>query len=275
MSVETSPVVLITGASSGIGQAAAHLFVERGWHVAATMRNPSDGTAQAEHQRVLVLPLDVTDPASVEAAIAATLEHFSRIDVVVNNAGYGLFGPFETATDEQIRRQFATNVDGIFTVTRAVLPAMRRQGSGMIINVASIGGLITLPFFSLYHATKFAVVGFTESLSFELAPRGIRAKVIAPSEVDTNFSGRSLVRTFVEGEHAYSDTLSKIMAAMNARRGNYSSAALVAETIFTAATDGTDRVMYVAGSDAEQAFTLLHSLSEAERLEMIRQLSGL
>ena len=276
MSVETSPVVLITGASSGIGQAAALLFVERGWRVAATMRNPSDGAALAEHQRVTVLPLDVTDHASVEAAIAATLEHMGRIDVVVNNAGYGLFGPFETATDEQIRRLFATNVDGVFAVTRAVLPAMRRQGSGTIINVASIGGLIAQPFFSLYHATKFAVVGFTESLSFELAPLGIRAKVIAPGGVTTNFAGRSLARTFAEGEeHAYGDTLSKVIAATNARRSNYSSAALIAETIFTAATDGTGRVMYVAGPDAEQIFALLHSVSEAEGLEMVRQQFGL
>jgi NAD(P)-dependent dehydrogenase (short-subunit alcohol dehydrogenase family) len=275
MSVETSPVVLITGASSGIGQAAAYLFVERGWRVAATMRNPSDGAALAEHQRVTVLPLDVTDPASVEAAIAATLEHLGRIDVVVNNAGYGLFGPFETATDEQIRRQFATNVDGVFAVTRAVLPAMRRQGSGTIINVASIGGLIAQPFFSLYHATKFAVVGFTESLSFELAPLGIRAKVIAPGGVTTNFAGRSLALTFAEGEHAYDDTLSKVIAATNARRSNYSSAASIAETIFTAATDGTSRVMYVAGPDAEQIFALLHSVSEAEGLEMVRQQFGL
>ena len=275
MSVETSPVVLITGASSGIGQAAALLFVERGWRVAATMRNPSDGAALAEHQRVTVLPLDVTDHASVEAAIAATLEHMGRIDVVVNNAGYGLFGPFETATDEQIRRLFATNVDGVFAVTRAVLPAMRRQGSGTIINVASIGGLIAQPFFSLYHATKFAVVGFTESLSFELAPLGIRAKVIAPGGVTTNFAGRSLALTFAEGEHAYDDTLSKVIAATNARRSNYSSAASIAETIFTAATDGTSRVMYVAGPDAEQIFALLHSVSEAEGLEMVRQQFGL
>ena len=276
MSVETSPVVLITGASSGIGQAAALLFVERGWRVAATMRNPSDGAALAEHQRVTVLPLDVTDHASVEAAIAATLEHMGRIDVVVNNAGYGLFGPFETATDEQIRRLFATNVDGVFAVTRAVLPAMRRQGSGTIINVASIGGLIAQPFFSLYHATKFAVVGFTESLSFELAPLGIRAKVIAPGGVTTNFAGRSLALTFAEGEElAYGDTLSKVIAATNARRGNYSSASSIAETIFTAATDGTGRVMYVAGPDAEQIFALLHSVSEAERLEMVRQGFGL
>ncbi|TIO52353.1 MAG: SDR family oxidoreductase [Mesorhizobium sp.] len=275
MSIEGSPVVLITGASTGIGHAAAHLFAERGWRVAATMRNPSASAAPVQDQQVTVLPLDVTDPASVKTAVAAALEQFGRIDVVVNNAGYGLFGPFETASDEQIRRQFATNVDGVFAVTRAVLPAMRRQGSGTIINVASLGGLITLPFFSLYHATKFAVVGFTESLSFELAPLGIRAKVIAPGGVATDFAGRSLAQTFAEGEHAYSRTLSKVMAAMTARRGNYSSPKSIAETIFTAATDGTGRVLYLAGPDAEQAFALRQSLSEAERLEMVRQHSGL
>jgi len=275
MPVETSPVVLITGASTGIGRATANLFAERGWRVAATMRNTSNGVSLAEHQRVTVLPLDVTDPSSVAAAVAATLEHFGRIDVAVNNAGYGLFGPFETSTDEQIRRQFATNVDGVFAVTRAVLPVMRRQGSGAIINVASLGGLITLPFFSLYHATKFAVVGFTESLSFELAPLGIRAKFVAPGGVATDFASRSLARTFAEGKHAYGDTLSKVMAVMSARRGNYSGAGSIAEIIFTAATDGTGQVMYLAGPDAEQAFALRQRLSEAERLAMVRQHSGL
>lgn len=275
MTTETDPVVLITGASSGIGLAAANLFAERGWNVVATMRTPSQGALLAEHQRITVLPLDVTDPMSVKTAVAATLERFGRIDVLVNNAGYGLFGPFETATDEQIHRQFATNVDGVFTVTRAVLPAMRQQTSGTIINVASLGGLITLPFFSLYNATKFAVVGFTESLSFELAPLGIRAKFIAPGGVSTDFSGRSLARTFAGEKHAYGDTLAKVLAAMNARRGAYSSPAAIAEIIFTAATDGTGRVMYLAGPDAEQFFGLHQTLSEAERLKMVRQHSGL
>lgn len=275
MSMEASPVVLITGASSGIGRAAANLFAERGWRVAATMRNPADGAELVKHQGIAVLPLDVTDPASVEAAVKTTLEQFGKIDAVVNNAGYGLFGPFETATDEQIRRQFATNVDGIFAVIRAILPTMRRQGSGTIINVASLGGLITLPLFSLYNATKFAVVGFTESLSFELAPLGIRAKYIAPGGVATEFAGRSLARTFADGENAYSDTLSKVMAAMNTRRSNYSTAASIAEVIFTAATDGTGQVMYLAGQDAEQAYSLQRSLSEPQRLEMVRRHSGL
>jgi NAD(P)-dependent dehydrogenase (short-subunit alcohol dehydrogenase family) len=275
MSVETSPVVLITGASSGIGLAAANLFAARGWRVAATMRNPSDGAALEQHEGVKVLPLDVTDTDSVEAAVAATLEHFGRIDVLVNNAGYGLFGPFETATDEQIRRQFATNVEGIFAVTRAVLPAMRSQGSGTIINVASLGGLIALPFFSLYNASKFAVVGFTESLSFELAPLGIRAKFIAPGGVATDFSGRSMAYSVAAGEPAYDATLAKVMTALGERRGNYSSAESIAETLFTAATDGSDRVMYLAGADAEQIYALQRNLSEAERLAMVRQHSGL
>lgn len=275
MSVETSPVVFITGASSGIGQAAATLFAERGWRVVATMRNHADGAELARHQGVAVLPLDVTDPASAEAAVTATLERFGRIDVLLNNAGYGLVGPFETATDEQIRRQFATNVDGIFSMTRAVLPTMRRQGSGTIINVASLGGLISMPFFSLYNATKFAVVGFTESLSYELAPLGIRAKFIAPGGVATEFGGRSQVRTFTEDRNPYSDTLSKAMSALGGRRGNYSTAESIAEVIFKAATDDTGQVMYLAGQDAEQIYTLQKNLSESQRLEMVRQHSGL
>ncbi|WP_028100651.1 SDR family oxidoreductase [Pseudoduganella violaceinigra] len=275
MTTETQAVVLITGASSGIGLAAAQLFAQRGWRVAATMRNPSDGAQLAAQAGVTVLAMDVTDPASVNAAVAATLEKFGRIDALVNNAGYGLFGPFETATDEQIRRQFATNVDGIFATTRAVLPAMRKQGSGAIVNVASIGGLVTLPFFSLYHATKYAVVGFTESLSFELAPLGIRAKCIAPGGVATDFAGRSLVRTFGDGGNAYSDTLNKVTAAISERRAGYSSPESIAEVIYRAATDDTGQVMYAAGQDAEQIFHLRQSLPEAERLAVTRQRSGL
>ncbi len=275
MSNQSNPVVLITGASSGIGLAAAQLFAQRGWRVAATMRNPAQGAELAARPNVLVLPLDVTDAASIKSAIAATLAQFGRIDALVNNAGYGLFGPFETATDEQIRRQFATNVDGIFATTREVLPTMRKQGSGTIINIASVGGLVTLPFFSLYHATKYAVVGFTESLSFELAPLGIRAKFVAPGGVATDFAGRSLAQTFDGNENAYSDTLAKSMAAISARRAGYSSAASIAEVIFKAATDEAAQVMYLAGADAEQIFKLRQSLPESERLAVTRQHSGL
>lgn len=275
MSLKSSPVVLITGASSGIGQAAANLFAERGWRVAATMRNCADGAALTRHLGLKLLALDVTDAASVHAAVAATLEQFGQIDAVVNNAGYGLFGPFETASDEQIQRQFATNVEGVFAVTRAVLPAMREQGGGTIINVASLGGLVAIPFFSLYNATKFAIVGFTESLSYELAPLGIRAKFIAPGGVATDFAGRSLARSVADGESAYGDSLAKALAAMDARRTNYSSPESIADIIFKAATDGTGQVMYLAGQDAEQVYSLQRGATESQKLAMVRQYAGL
>jgi NAD(P)-dependent dehydrogenase (short-subunit alcohol dehydrogenase family) len=275
MTIETSPVVLITGASSGIGHAAAVLFAKRGWQVVATMRHVADGAELSLINNVKVLQLDVTDAKSIDVAVATTLSQFGRIDALINNAGYGLFGPFETASEEQIRRQFATNVDGIFSVTRAVLPTMRSQGSGTIVNVASLGGIIPLPFFSLYNATKFAVVGFTEALSYELAPQGIRAKTIAPGGVATDFAGRSMARTFEDGENPYSDSLNKALTAMGERRGNYSSPESIAEVIFTAATDDNGKVMYLAGEDAEQGFAMHQSLAENQRLETVRRYAGL
>ncbi|MFA8356919.1 SDR family NAD(P)-dependent oxidoreductase [Burkholderia ubonensis] len=149
----SSSVALITGGSSGIGEAAVNLVAERGWHVAATMRNPANGAELAGPQGIAILPLDVH-----YASATATIERFARIGEVVNNAGYGLFNPFEAAIDKQIHRQFATIVDSIFAVTRAILQMIQRQSSGMIVNGASLVDLITLPLFLLYNATKFAVV---------------------------------------------------------------------------------------------------------------------
>lgn len=275
MITETTPVVLITGASSGIGHATAILFAKRGWNVVATMRKPLDGEDLAQNPKIRVLQLDVTDASSVESAVAETLKQYGRIDALINNAGYGLFGPFETATDEQIRHQFATNVDGIFAVTRAVLSTMRKQGRGSIINIASLGGIIPLPFFSLYNATKFAVVGFTEALSYELAAFGIRAKTIVPGDVATDFAGRSMAKTFGNEESPYSAMLTNALTAMGGRRSNYSTPETIAEVIYTAATDETGKIMYLAGPDAEQGFELHRSLPEMQRLEMVRQHAGL
>jgi NAD(P)-dependent dehydrogenase (short-subunit alcohol dehydrogenase family) len=164
--------ILITGCSTGIGRAAARLFASRGWSVTATMRRPEDAGDLAPAGDIRVERLDVVDVASVERAIARALEAFGRLDVVVNNAGIGAFGPFETASRELIERQIGTNLVGVFNVTRAALPAMRAQKSGVIVNISSIGGLTTLPLNAIYHATKYAVVGFTEGLAYELAPFG-------------------------------------------------------------------------------------------------------
>lgn len=241
---------LITGCSSGIGAAAARHFAAQGWAVAATMRDPAQGAALKEAGEVETLALDVTDKASIARAVEATLARFGRIDVLVNNAGYGLFGPFETASEADIEKQFATNLFGLFDVTRAVLPTLRAQKSGVLVNVASIGGLTTFPMNSLYHATKFAVVGFTESLNFELAPFGVRAKVVCPGGVATDFAGRSLATTFKDDRHPYAEGVAKTIAAFGRNRARYSSAEKIAEGIYGAATDGTRTIRYVLGDDA-------------------------
>src|SRR5829696_6606028 len=153
-------VVLITGASSGIGLETAKLFQTKNWKVAATMRVP---TKVAELHNIIDLEcvrLDVTNVASIRTAIDTTLEKFGRIDVVVNNAGYGLLGPFEAASDEQIRRQVETNLFGVMNVCREIIPYFREQKRGMIVNISSVGGQTAFPFSSLYHATKWAVEGF-------------------------------------------------------------------------------------------------------------------
>src|SRR5215469_12840168 len=160
--------LFITGASTGIGRAAALFFRDKGWNVAATMRNPADHSGLAS-STVRTIPLDVTKSVTIRPALDQALQAFGSIDVLVNNAGYGAFGPLEAASDEQIERQFATNVTGLMAVTREFLPHFRERSSGVVINISSVGGRATFPLSSLYHATKWAVEGFSEALNFELA----------------------------------------------------------------------------------------------------------
>lgn len=267
--------VLITGCSSGIGAAAAQEFAKRGWRVAATMRNPADGHALASVPGVRLVPLDVTDTASIRAAVADLLAAFGAIDVLVNNAGFGSFGPFEPASDALIERQFRTNVFGPFDLIRAVLPSMRAAGAGVIVNVTSIGGLLTVPFYSIYHATKFALDGFSEGLRYELDPLGITVKIVAPGGVSTNFAGRSLARTFEGDGGPYASTLGRVVAAFAARRGAYSTPEEIAATIYRAATDGTDQLRYVAGPDAEEAMAARKSVSAEDFIRGVKSRFGL
>ena len=187
-----SKTVLITGASSGIGRVTTELMLERGWQVAATSRDPAALSALGGGKTLLPLPLDVTNEASIAAAVSAVLDRFGGIDVLVNNAGYGLFGPLEGATQEEIELQFRTNVFGALAVIRHVMPSMRGRRSGTIINISSIGGRMGAPFASLYHASKFAIEGFSESFRYEASLHGIRVKVIEPGHFKTGFISRSL-----------------------------------------------------------------------------------
>lgn len=269
--------VLITGCSSGIGAAAVQAFAAAGWNVAATLRRPESTPFDSDRGTIEAFALDVTDRSSIDAAIGQVMARFGRIDVLINNAGYGLFGPFETASPAVIERQFQTNVFGLFDVTRAVLPILRAQGSGVIINVASLSGLVAMPLYSLYAASKFAVVGFSESLSHELAPLGIRVKVFAPGSVATAFSGRSQARTFEGDGGPYAGPIRRVVSAFEANRasGAVASPQQVAQALFGAATDGSPQVRYVVGDDALALLQLRRDLGEEALLGVIRQRAGL
>jgi NAD(P)-dependent dehydrogenase (short-subunit alcohol dehydrogenase family) len=180
---------LITGTSSGLGRLLAERLLQRGERVVATLRREGtfDDLKKQYDARLHVLTLDVTEVRAVRANIAAAFEAMGHIDVVVNNAGYGLFGAAEEVTDEQIDRQIATNLTGSIQVIRAALPHLRRQGGGRIIQVSSEGGQIAYPNFSLYHATKWGIEGFVESVAKEVAPFGIDFVIVEPGPTDTQF----------------------------------------------------------------------------------------
>ena len=242
--------ILITGASSGIGKATAQLFQERGWNVIATMRSPENETELTELPNVLVTRLDVTDEASIAAAVAAGIEKFGAIDVLLNNAGYGAFGPLEAFPMDRIRRQYDTNVIGLLAVTKAVLPHLRERGTGTIVNISSIGGQMTFPLGTLYHGTKFAVEGISEALQFELAPAGIKVKIVEPGMIETDFNGRSFDFVNDESLTAYQPVVQAIVTAFGRDDLTRSAPIVVADVIWQSVTDGTDTLRYRAGADA-------------------------
>jgi NADP-dependent 3-hydroxy acid dehydrogenase YdfG len=196
--VNNIKTVLITGASSGIGEATAKHFCQKGWNVVATMRDLKKASHWFKQSKVICLPLDVTDTEAITEAIAETSAKFGRIDVLVNNAGYALMGPIEGVTPEQLNQQFQTNVFGVVSTIQAILPVMRQQGNGIIINVASIGGRLAFPMTASYHGTKWAVEGLFEALRYELRPFGIRVKIIEPGGIKTNFINQAAWATHPE-----------------------------------------------------------------------------
>lgn len=259
--------VLITGASTGIGKAAAELFFERGWSVVATMRTPrSDRT----DPRWLVTQLDVTDAVSIKSALNEAIAKFGRIDALVNNAGYGLSGTFESMTEEKIMRQFETNVFGLMRVSRAVLPHFRKNKAGTLINVASMGGRLTFPFYSVYHATKWAVDGFSESLSFELEAVGIRVKIIEPGAIKTDFYDRSADFAHDRALTEYNGIVDKAVPRMNRVGTKAGPPRTVAEAIYAAATDHSSKLRYVVGSDAKSLLMVRAMIPNSTYRNLIR-----
>lgn len=249
-----SQTVLITGASSGIGKATAKYFLQRGWNVSATMRSPEKTKNLIKTEKVIYPRLDVTDSQTITSAISETLEYFGRIDVLVNNAGYALMGPLEGVTAEQLDLQFKTNVFGLISTIKAVLPLFRQQEAGTIINVASIGGRLAFPMTSCYHATKWAVEGLSESLRYELDKDKIRVKIIEPGGIKTNFIHRG---TAWATHHDYTDLVYRVKDFMEKINDSLPEPLGVAKAIYLAANDRSRRLRY---SPHGEAFLILHKI---------------
>ena len=242
--------VFITGASSGIGKATAIYFSRNNWNVVASLRNPEKEQELGTMPNVLLVKLDVTDEVSIVLALTQALERFGKIDVLVNNAGYGSLGSFESATTNQITNQFETNVMGLMSVTRTFIPHFRAHNSGVIINIASIAGRTGFPLFSIYNSTKFAVEGFSESLRFELEQFGIRVKIVEPGPIKTDFYSRSMEFFNSESIPEYKEQVQRVSKNIIEWGMQGQDPEVVAKAIFKAATSTNKTLRYPVGGGA-------------------------
>ena len=269
--------VLITGASTGIGRATAIYFQEQGWNVIATMRTPEKEKELVKMENVWVSKLDVTKLDDIEKTVNKGIDRFGKIDVLVNNAGYGAYGPLEVFPRENIIRQFNTNVIGLLDVTRALIPHFRENKEGIIINISSVGGKATFPLGTLYHGTKFAVEGITESMAYELEPIGVRAKIIQPGTIATDFAGRSFDFQNDDSIQEYQPMINTMLAGIGnvtTDENRVSPPSAVAEVIYQAATDGTKKLRYTAGKDADVFLSVRRDLNDEEYFEEIKKQFG-
>lgn len=264
--------VLITGSSSGFGRLSVLEFQRQGWNVMATMRSPHLEEELQQLERVLVTRLDVTDRESIRLAIAAGIGHFGQIDVVVNNAGFGAFGLFEEASQDEIAHQLDVNLGGIIAVSQLILPHFRANGSGMLINISSVAGRVAAPYSSLYHTTKFAVEGLSESLQHELAPFGVLVKLIEPGYFKTNFDQSVQFNSGARvGElSSYSNQVRRLMEAtfQNLPAGDPQR---VARKIVRVANSRSHKLRYAVGSDVQAFLFLKRLLPTAIMRFMIRR----
>jgi len=268
--------VLITGCSSGLGKTTARHFAAQGWNVIATMRKPDQSLAAGYPEQMLVLPLDVTNPASIESAIAAGIARFGHIDTVVNNAGISVVSIFEATAKETIRGIFETNVFGVMNVMQAVIPHLRDHGGGTIVNITSGVGLAAVPLLALYTATKHAVEGLSESLSYELESQNILVKLVEPGAMrTTSFTANTMEASQAVSVPAkYKPYFDHMMRSMMNYPLPDADEEQVVATIHAAATDPSIRLRSLAGPDTEEMARLRWSTSEDEYLSTMNRLMG-
>jgi NAD(P)-dependent dehydrogenase (short-subunit alcohol dehydrogenase family) len=272
-------VAVVTGSSSGIGLAASLALAKNGYVTYATMRNLAkqdsiQSVAEKEHLPVRTVQLDVTDENSVKNAIQSILSESGRIDLLVNNAGYGMTGAFEDIGMDEIKSLYETNVFGAIRVTQAVLPIMRKQGSGRIINISSGAGRIGYPGGSAYVSSKFALEGLSESMAFEVEQFGIKTVLVEPGFIRTNFAENIVTAKKAQDPNSpYSQTMMQMKSSSHRRRmiENAPDADLVASVIVEAATAKEPDLRYLAGKDVQQMVAAKKSMSDEEFQNMIRQ----
>ena len=248
--LDKAPVWFITGCSTGFGMELAKQAIERGFRTVVTARDPADLAAYAATENVLVLKLDVTQPDQAAAAVQATLDRFGRIDVLVNNAGIGYLAAVEESEEPEVRKMFEVNVFGTGRMIWAVLPGMRKQGAGCIVNLSSLAGLRGAPALGYYNATKFAVEGLSAALRLEVEPLGIRVMVVEPSGFRTDWAGRSANESKNQIDD-YKATAGKVRAAVRASSGKQPGDPVrAAKAIIEAVTSGNPPHHLLLGNDA-------------------------
>ena len=281
--MQDQKVAIVTGSSSGIGFETSLTLARNGFHTYATMRNmegekskPLTEVAKNENLQLRAIELDVDNDKSVIDAINTIVEERERIDVLINNAGYALGGALEDSSMDEIKAQFETNFFGAVRATKAVLPVMRRQGAGKIVNITSMGGRIAIPLSSSYHGSKFALEGLSESIRYELEPFGIKVILIEPGAVGSNFwKNIKIAKSSSDSNSPYTQFGNKILKAYEQMEQNTISPSVVAKTSLDAVTSNNPQLRYVVGEDAAKTLEARKNMPDNEFGDLIKKQFGI
>lgn len=281
--MQDQKVAIVTGSSSGIGFETSLTLARNGFHTYATIRNmegekskPLTEVAKNEKLQLRAIELDVDNDKSVIDAINTIVEERERIDVLINNAGYALGGALEDSSMDEIKAQFETNFFGAVRATKAVLPVMRRQGAGKIVNITSMGGRIAIPLSSSYHGSKFALEGLSESIRYELEPFGIKVILIEPGAVGSNFwKNIKIAKSSSDSNSPYTQFGNKILKAYEQMEQNTISPSVVAKTILDAVTSNNPQLRYVVGEDAAKTLEARKNMPDNEFGDLIKKQFGI
>src|SRR5919106_1393711 len=276
MSANKDKVAIVTGSATGIGYETAIHLAKNGFRTYASMRNllKADEITKITKSQDLplrVIQLDVTDDISITKAIDTVINESGKIDVLVNNAGYGLIGPIEDISVEELKAQYETNVFGVFRATKTVLPYMRKQHSGSIINISSVAGRIALPLYSAYVSTKFAIEGLSESMAYELEPFGVKVAIIEPGAIKTIFRREQAAKGSSDENSPYSTMMrspSKVIEEILKHRLYPEE---VAKTVIQAIENPKPKLRYIVGKDVEELIELRRKSSDEEFFQIVEQ----